>query len=121
MTQPGLPDAISHKTTAATIAPIDLRDDVGDDVLVGAAPGAPQAERDRRVEVTARDVTDGIGHGQHGQAEREGDAEKADPEVRESQQPRRPRRSRPRPARAYRRTRRRPAASCRCPSVPSRR
>src|SRR5207245_10841497 len=48
----------------------DLGDDVGDDVLVGAAPGAPQAEGDRRVEVSARDVTYGIGHGQDGQTER---------------------------------------------------
>ena len=61
-----------------------LGDDVGDDVLAGAAPGAPQADGDRRVEVAARDVTDGISHGQHGQAECKGNAEKADPEVRKA-------------------------------------
>src|SRR5438128_2708717 len=59
-----------------------LGDDVRDDMLVGATPGAPQADRDRRVEVPAGDVTDGIGHRQHRQAECEGDAEKTDPEVR---------------------------------------
>src|SRR6516225_4984900 len=61
-----------------------LSDDVGDDVSAWAASSAPQADRDRRVEVTARNVTDGVSHGQNCQPEGEGDTEKADPEARKS-------------------------------------
>src|SRR6516165_6342624 len=61
-----------------------LSDDVGDDVSAWAASSAPQADRDRRVEVTARNVTDGVSHGQNFFFEGEGDTEKADPEARKS-------------------------------------
>src|SRR6516162_964419 len=39
----------------------DLGNDVRDDVPAGTTTGAPQADRDRRVEVPAGDMTYGIG------------------------------------------------------------
>src|SRR3954449_10410 len=42
-----------------------------------------QTKRYGRVEMTARDVADRIGHRQHGQTEGEGYSEKADPKIRE--------------------------------------
>ncbi len=62
----------------------DLRDGVGQDVLPGEAAACRQANRDGRVEVTARDVADGIGHREHRQAEGERHAEQADAHVREA-------------------------------------
>jgi hypothetical protein len=53
-------------------------------MLVGAAPGRPQAESDGRVEMPARDVADGIGHGEHRQAKGERDAHKTDAKLREA-------------------------------------
>src|ERR1700756_1441210 len=41
----------------------DLGDDIRNDVTTGAAPGAPQAHGDRRVEMATRNATDGISHG----------------------------------------------------------
>ena len=38
----------------------DLGDQIGNDVMVGAAPRRPQAERHRRVEVAAGDVADDV-------------------------------------------------------------
>ena len=48
------------------------------------AAAGPQAERHRRVEMAAGDVADGIGHGEHGEAEGERDAGEADADDRES-------------------------------------
>ena len=42
-----------------------------------------QPDGHRGVEVPAADVADGVGHGEHGQAEGEGDAEVADADVRD--------------------------------------
>jgi hypothetical protein len=58
-----------------------LGDDIGDDVTVSAAPRGPQTKRHRRVEMPARDMADGVGHRQHGQAKGEGNAEKSDPQA----------------------------------------
>ena len=41
-----------------------------------------EADGDGRVQVAAGDVADGVGHGQHGEAEGERDADEADAEVR---------------------------------------
>jgi hypothetical protein len=46
-------------------------------MLAGASAGSPKTERHGRIEVAARDVTDGIGHGEDGQAECKRYAEKA--------------------------------------------
>ena len=59
----------------------DLGDDVGGRVLPGEPPPETQADGDGRVEVPAGDVSDGVGHGEHAQAEREGDPEVADADV----------------------------------------
>ena len=59
-----------------------LRDDVGHDIGGLELSGGPEPDRDRRIEVAARDVADGIGHREHGQAEGEGDPEEADAERR---------------------------------------
>src|SRR6516162_8711696 len=58
-----------------------LSDDVGNNVTGGAASRAPQADRDRRVEMAARNVPDGISHRQHRQPECERNTQKADPEA----------------------------------------
>ena len=63
----------------------DARDDLGGDVggrlLPGDAPPGGRAERDGRVEVAAGDVADGVGHGQDGQTEGQGDTDEADAEL----------------------------------------
>ena len=41
----------------------------------------PQAQGDRRIQVTARDVADRVSHRKHGQAERQRYAGQADPDV----------------------------------------
>src|SRR4051794_20390749 len=50
-------------------------------MLVGTATRCPQTERDRRIEVTTRDMTYGIGHRQHRQPESKRNPEKADPKT----------------------------------------
>src|SRR5262249_11427955 len=55
-----------------------LRHDVGRDVLPVEPLAERQPDRDRGVEVAARDVADGVGHRQHRQAEGQGDAVEAD-------------------------------------------
>src|ERR1700746_3861094 len=59
----------------------DLGNNVRNDMLAGAAPGAPQADRDRGIEMSSGNVTDGISHRQHGQPECKCYTEKADTEV----------------------------------------
>ena len=59
-----------------------LRDDVGHQLGGLEPPARPQADRDRRIEMAARDVADRIGHGQDRQAERQRDAGEADAELR---------------------------------------
>jgi hypothetical protein len=63
--------------TPAPIRPPTICADVRAQVLAVEALGHEQADRHRRVEVTARDVADGVGHRHHGQAERQRDAEQA--------------------------------------------
>src|SRR5262249_22011932 len=60
----------------------DLGDDVRNDVSGAAAPGAPQTNGDRWIEMATQTVTDGKSHGRHGQPEREANPQKADPEFR---------------------------------------
>jgi len=59
-----------------------LRDDVTGQ-LCGLEPTpGPQADRHGRIEVTAGDVANGVGHREHGQTEGEGDPDEADPQLR---------------------------------------
>src|SRR4029078_2265412 len=48
----------------------NLRHDVGRELASRETTTSPKADRDRWVEVAARDMADGICHGQHGQTER---------------------------------------------------
>ena len=56
----------------------NLGDDVGGEVGGGEALPRPEAHRHGRVQVAARDVADGVGHGQHGEPEGQRDADEAD-------------------------------------------
>ena len=58
----------------------DLHDDVRQHLFGREALGGPQADGDGGVEVPARDVADGVGHGEHGETERERHTEEAEPE-----------------------------------------
>ena len=62
----------------------DLGDDVARQIAGGKTPAGPQAHRNGRIEMTARNMADGEGHGQHGQAEGERHADKSDTQLRES-------------------------------------
>ena len=62
------------------MAAIDLHHHVGQHLLGGEALGGPEADGDGRVEVPARDVADGVGHREDGEAERERHAEEAEAE-----------------------------------------
>ena len=53
----------------------NLRDHIGDEVLRRHAAGDEHAEAHRRIDVAARNLADAIGHGDDGEAERQGDAE----------------------------------------------
>ena len=68
----------------ATTAPTTWDDDVGQESCCREAPARRQPDGDRRVQVAAGDVADGIGHGEHGQAEGERHAEKADADIGEA-------------------------------------
>ena len=61
----------------------DLRHDVGNDVVGLHASAGEQAECDSGIEVAARDVPDGIRHGDDGETEGQRDADQADADVRE--------------------------------------
>ena len=56
----------------------NLRDHIGDEVLRRHAAGDEHAEADRGIDVAARNLADAIGHGDDGEAEGRGDAEKVD-------------------------------------------
>jgi hypothetical protein len=53
-------------------------DDVAGNLGPGEAPGAGETDGDRRVEVAARDVAEGVGTRDDRQAEGKGDADEAD-------------------------------------------
>lgn len=65
----GLCNAVEH--CRSDNAANDLGHDVGRSFLSGEAAAGNLAERDGRVQVAARNVTDGVGHGKHRKAKRE--------------------------------------------------
>ncbi len=66
--------------------PYDRAEHLGDDIAGKIARREPfpdhQSDGHRRVEMTARDMPDGVGHGEDGEAECERDAEQPDPDLR---------------------------------------
>ncbi|MNV17602.1 hypothetical protein D3C71_1083950 [compost metagenome] len=81
--KPGLA-AGDHIEHAARRDPAkDLGNDIRHDARCREATTGPQTQGHGRVQVTARDVADGIGHGKHGQTERQGHAQQTDPHIRE--------------------------------------
>jgi hypothetical protein len=80
-TQSGLPDAIDPKRTRRQNCGDNLGYDVRHDVLVRASPCRPQAEGDRRIKMTTRDMADCVGHREHRQTEGEGHPEEPNAEV----------------------------------------
>src|ERR1700722_1205498 len=75
-------DDIQHRRTSKPAD--DLHDPVWDQFRPFEAVGDRKAERDGGIEVAAGNSADGKGHGQHGQAERESDADESDAEFRKS-------------------------------------
>ena len=73
-------DEVEHATRRKPAQ--HLRHDVRGQLRGREAAACPQAHRDRRVQVAARDVPDGEGHREHGQAEGERNAMQADADVR---------------------------------------
>ena len=55
-----------------------MGDQVDQDVLSRKASARPQPDGDRRIEVTAADVADRVGHGQNRQSEGEGNPKQSD-------------------------------------------
>jgi hypothetical protein len=72
---------MTHSAAAARIAPTNLHDEMGHDVAVGASSRGPEAKRDGRIEMAARNMSDRMGHRQNRQAEGKGHTGKADPEA----------------------------------------
>ncbi len=72
----GLGDAVEHCRSDNTAD--DLGHDVGRSFLSGEAAAGNLTERDGRVQVAARNVTDGVCHGENGEAECERHAHVAD-------------------------------------------
>ena len=72
----GLGDAVEHCRSDDTAD--DLGHDVGRSFLSGEAAAGNLTERDGRVQVAARNVTDGVCHGENGEAECERHAHVAD-------------------------------------------
>src|ERR1700752_640081 len=62
----------------------DLRHDVGKELVSRETTTSPKADRDRWVEVAARDKADGVCHGQHRQTERERNAQQTNADGRKS-------------------------------------
>src|SRR3546814_18302114 len=60
----------------------DLRDDIAGNVPRRTASARPKADRDGGVEMPARDVADGIGHGEAGEAEGQRNANEPEPQLR---------------------------------------
>jgi len=73
-------DHIEHE--GARDAAEHLRDDVGANLAERMPATGPEADRHRRIEMTAGNVADRVGHRQHGQAERERYAGEADADLR---------------------------------------
>ncbi len=67
-------DGVQHRGTE--YGADDLGNDVGDEVLHVHAAGDPRPQRHRRIYVTPRYRADAIGHGDDGEPEGEGDAER---------------------------------------------
>ena len=59
-----------------------LRDDVGHEVLGGETSANHQADRHGWIQMTARNVANGIGHRQHRESERQRHADQADADIR---------------------------------------
>src|SRR5512132_528745 len=64
------------------MAPITWAIQLGNDVGQRKAPARPQTQGHRRIEMTAGDVGDGIGHGQEAQAEGKRDTDPSDTQFR---------------------------------------
>ena len=60
----------------------NLEHDIGDDIAERNAASGPEADRDRRIEMGAGNMPDGIGHRHHGEAESKRDADKTDAQLR---------------------------------------
>src|SRR5689334_15613690 len=60
----------------------NLRHDIGRELASRETTASPKTDRDRWVEVAARDMADGICHRQHGQTERERNAHQTNADVR---------------------------------------
>jgi hypothetical protein len=76
---PGYDDVKHHR---CGYGPRDLRSPVGDEVFGLEPAGEHQAKRDGRIEMSARNAANGIGHGQDRQAEGKADAQPADAHIR---------------------------------------
>src|SRR4051794_34870756 len=61
-----------------------LRDDIGRKFRSREASAHDEAHRNSGIQVAPGDVTDSIGHCQHGEAESQGNTEESDPNLRES-------------------------------------
>lgn len=59
----------------------DLGDEVGKEVCAGKASAGPEPEGHGGVQMAPGDVSDGISHGQHREAEGQGDTQKPDAQV----------------------------------------
>lgn len=59
----------------------ELGQDVGKQFAGGGAAAGKQADRDRRVEMTAGNMADRIGHGHNGQTKRQRNADKTDADL----------------------------------------
>ena len=79
--KPDFPLAITNSTADAATAATTCVTAYGAHVAPPEPPAQRQADGDGGVEVAAADVPDGVGHRQHGQAEREGHAQESDPDV----------------------------------------
>ena len=81
MRESGLAAGDQIENSGAGDAADDLGDDVGDHLGFRMTSADDQSDGDRRIQVAARDVADGVGHGHHGEAEGERNADEADAEV----------------------------------------
>ena len=79
--EPGTPPRDDEQGQPGEQAAGHLGDDVGRHVLPLEALRDRDTDGDGRVEVGARDVSDGVRHRDHGEAERQGHAEEADAEL----------------------------------------
>src|SRR5215471_468831 len=75
-------DDIEH--TRCNDCPDDLCHNVRQQLRGGKSLAGAQAYRYGGIQMTTRDMSDRVGHGEHGQTERQGDSKQADSYVRES-------------------------------------